>query len=176
MKTLFITCTVVLSIPFAQEYDMMDQDEMGHDDGERRQRMESMMIWRLTEELDLTTKQAEKFFPRFREHRKILDEIREQEGEIGKTLRGKLKDESLNKSEVTIAVKKITSLRKKQADVEEKFILGMDDLLDVVQMTKLGMFKQKMMREMGGEMKKRGNKRKKMKKMNHKRGKRGFWN
>ena len=135
MKTLFITCAVVLSIPFAQEHDMMDdmmdQDEMGHDDGERRQRMESMMIWRLTEELDLKTEQAEKFFPRFREHRKNLDEIRDQEREIGKTLRGKLKDESLNKSEVTAAVKKITSLRKKQ-------------------MTKLGMFKQKMMREMGG--------------------------
>ena len=112
MKTLFITCAVVLSIPFAQEHDMMDQDEMGHDDGERRQRMESMMIWRLTEELDLKTEQAEKFFPRFREHRKILDEIRDQEREIGKTLRGKLKDESLNKSEVTTAVKKITSLRK----------------------------------------------------------------
>ncbi len=186
MKTLFITCAVVLSIPFAQEHDMMDdmmdQDEMGHDDGERRQRMESMMIWRLTEELDLKTEQAEKFFPRFREHRKILDEIRDQEREIGKTLRGKLKDESLNKSEVTAAVKKITSLRKKQADVEEKFILGMDDLLDVVQMTKLGMFKQKMMREMGGEMRKRGNekkKMKKMKKMNRQRGghrKRGFWN
>ena len=83
---------------------------------------------------------------------------------------------------MTTAVKKITSLRKKQADVEEKFILGMDDLLDVVQMTKLGMFKQKMMREMGGEMRKRGNEKKKMKKMkkrNRQRGghrKRGFWN
>ena len=185
MKILFITCAVVLSIPFAQEHDMMDdmmdRDEMGHDDGEHRQRMESMMIWRLTEELDLKTEQAEKFFPRFREHRKNLDEIRDQEREIGKTLRRKLKDESLNKSEVTTAVKKITSLRKKQADVEEKFILGMDDLLDVVQMTKLGMFKQKMMREMGGEMRKRGNekkKMKKMKKMNRQRGghrKRGFW-
>ena len=78
------------------------------------------------------------------------------------------KDEKLSKSEVTSAVKKITKLRKKKADVEEKFLLGMDDLLDPLQMTILGMFKQKMLREMGGELRKRGderrNKKKKMKK------------
>ena len=176
MKTLFITCVAVLNITFAQEYGMMDQDDMEHDNDKRRQRMESMMVWRLTEELELKPEQAEKFFPRYREHRNNLDEIRDQEREIGKTLRARLKGEILDKSEVTAAVKKITILRKKQADVEEKFILGMDELLDAVQMTKLGMFKQKMMREMGGEMKKRGNKRKKMKKMNRQRGKRGFWN
>ena len=43
MKTLFITCAAVLSISFAQEYGMMDHDEMEHDNDKRRQRMESMM-------------------------------------------------------------------------------------------------------------------------------------
>ena len=52
MKTLFITCAAVLNISFAQEYGMMDQDDMEHDNDKRRQRMESMMVWRLTEELE----------------------------------------------------------------------------------------------------------------------------
>ncbi len=66
MKTLFITCAAVLNISFAQEYGMMDQDDMEHDNDKRRQRMESMMVWRLTEELELKPEQAEKFFPRYR--------------------------------------------------------------------------------------------------------------
>lgn len=180
MKTILIICGVTLNIAFSQEYDMMDQDHVIQGESGRRGRMESMMIWRLTEELELKPDQAEIFFPRFREHRNNLEKIREQEREIAKILRKKLKKgESVKKPEVVTAVKKVTNLRKKHADSEEKFILGMDDILDAVQMTKLGIFKQNMMKEISGEVKKRGNRRNKMKKMNRKHGKRrnrSFWN
>ena len=43
------------------------------------EKMENMIVWRLTDELGLSTDQAEKFFPRFREHRKNLEEIGKQE-------------------------------------------------------------------------------------------------
>ena len=180
MRMLLMTYTLLVSLSFAQERDFMDHDERGDDEHDRRKRMETMMVWRLTEELDLKPGQAEKFFPRFREHRKNLDAINQEEKEIGKSLRQNIeKDEKLSKSEVTFAVKKITKLRKKKADVEEKFLLGMDDLLDPLQMTILGMFKQKMLREMGGELRKRGderrNKKKKMKKRRGGHRKRDFW-
>jgi len=180
MRILLMIYTLLVSLSFAQERDFMDHDERGDDEHDRRKRMETMMVWRLTEELDLKPEQAEKFFPRFREHRKNLDAINQEEKEIGKSLRQNIeKDEKLSKSEVTSAVKKITKLRKKKADVEEKFLLGMDDLLDPLQMTILGMFKQKMLREMGGELRKRGDERRnKKKKMRKRRGghrKRDFW-
>ena len=49
----------------AQEHDW---DEKEHDgrDHDRSERMESMMVWRLTDDLELSPEQAEKFFPRFR--------------------------------------------------------------------------------------------------------------
>ena len=180
MRILLMIYTLLVSLSFAQERDFMDHDERGDDEHDRRKRMETMMVWRLTEELDLKPEQAEKFFPRFREHRKNLDAINQEEKKIGKSLRKNIeKDEKLSKSEVTSAVKKITKLRKKKADVEEKFLLGMDDLLDPLQMTILGMFKQKMLREMGGELRKRGDERRnKKKKMRKRRGghrKRDFW-
>ena len=180
MRMLLMTYTLLVSLSFAQERDFMDHDERGDDEHDRRKRMETMMVWRLTEELDLKPGQAEKFFPRFREHRKNLDAINQEEKEIGKSLRQNIeKDEKLSKSEVTSAVKKITKLRKKKADVEEKFLLGMGDLLDPLQMTILGMFKQKMLREMGGELRKRGderrNKKKKMRKRSGGHRKRDFW-
>jgi hypothetical protein len=54
----------------------------------------------------------------------------------------------------------------------------MDDLLDPLQMTILGMFKQNMLRKMGGELRKRGDEGRKMKKMKKRREgqrKRNFW-
>ena len=183
MRTLFITYTLLVSISIAQEHYPMDDEKWERDDEHgRRERMETMMVWRLTEELDLKPEQAEKFFPRFREHRKNLSEIQKEQREIGKRLRQKIgEEEKISKSEVTSAIKKITVLRKKTVDVEEKFLLGMDDLLDPLQMSILGMFKQEMLREMGGELRKRGNDRKKMKKRQggHRKrgqGRRGFWN
>ena len=44
---------------------------------EDKKAMETMMIWKLTEELNLQVEQADKFFPRFREHRKVIDEIKQ---------------------------------------------------------------------------------------------------
>ena len=183
MRTLFITYTLLVSISIAQEHYPMDDEKWERDDEhDRRQRMETMMVWRLTEELDLKPVQAEKFFPRFREHRKNLSDIQKEQREIGKRLRQKIgEEEKISKSEVTSAIKKITVLRKKTVDVEEKFLLGMDDSLDPLQMSILGMFKQEMLREMGGELRKRGNDRKKMKKRQggHRKrgqGRRGFWN
>ena len=183
MRTLFITYTLLVSISIAQEHYPMDDEKWERDDEHgRRERMETMMVWRLTEELDLKPVQAEKFFPRFREHRKNLSDIQKEQREIGKRLRQKIgEEEKISKSEVTSAIKKITVLRKKTVDVEEKFLLGMDDLLDPLQMSILGMFNQEMLREMGGELRKRGNDRKKMKKRQggHRKrgqGRRGFWN
>ena len=183
MRTLFITYTLLVSISIAQEHYPMDDEKWERDDEHgRRERMETMMVWRLTEELDLKPVQAEKFFPRFREHRKNLSDIQKEQREIGKRLRQKIgEEEKISKSEVTSAIKKITVLRKKTVDVEEKFLLGMDDLLDPLQMSILGMFKQEMLREMGGELRKRGNDRKKMKKRQggHRKrgqGRRGFCN
>ena len=183
MRTLFITYTLLVSISIAQEHYPMDDEKWERDDEHgRRERMETMMVWRLTEELDLKPEQAEKFFPRFREHRKNLSGIQKEQREIGKRLRQKIgEEEKISKSEVTSAIKKITGLRKKTVDVEENFLLGMDDLLDPLQMSILGMFKQEMLREMGGELRKRGNDRKKMKKRQggHRKrgqGRRGLWN
>ena len=64
----------------AQSYDWDNEKKMR---GRRSpEKMENMIVWRLTDELDLSTDQAEKFFPRFREHRKSLEKIGKQEREM----------------------------------------------------------------------------------------------
>ena len=46
---------------------------------ENRRSIESMMIWKLTEELELEVDQAEKFFPRFRQHRVEMENLRKKQ-------------------------------------------------------------------------------------------------
>ncbi len=41
------------------------------DHGPSQERMEMMMTWKLTEDLDLTPEQADKFFPLLRAHREV---------------------------------------------------------------------------------------------------------
>ena len=171
----------------AQDYDHRDRDHEGSEkqgfddpdrDHKRSDKMEMMMVWKLTEELALTPEQAEKFFPRFRQHRDALDEVKKMERALGKEMKQKLKkDEDFPEKDVKETVKKITELRKKHVDLEAKFLLGMDDILSPRQLANLGMFKQKMMRNIGGELRKnRVNKLKQDKKKGRRGGKkrRGF--
>ena len=171
----------------AQDFDHKDRDHERSEkqdfddpdrDHKRSDKMEMMMVWKLTDELALSPEQAEKFFPRFRQHRDELDEVRKMERALGKEMKQKLKkDEDIPEKDVKETVKKITELRKKHVDLEAKFLLGMDDILSPRQLANLGMFKQKMMRNIGGELREnRGKKWKRDKKKGRHGGKkrRGF--
>ena len=129
----------------AQNYDW---GERKNGRGRGKGKMENMIIWRLTEDLDLTIDQSEKFFPRFREHRKNLEELGKQEREIVGTIDGK----KISKNDVKEMIEDISKLRQKRIQLESKFVLSLDDILEPDQMIRLGIFKQKMMTEMRNEI------------------------
>ena len=129
----------------AQNYDW---GERKNGRGRGKGKMENMIIWRLTEDLDLTIDQSEKFFPRFREHRKNLEELGKQEREIVGTIDGK----KISKNDVKEMIEDISKLRQKRIELESKFVLSLDDILEPDQMIRLGIFKQKMMTEMRNEI------------------------
>ncbi len=129
----------------AQNYDW---GERKNGRGRGKGKMENMIIWRLTEDLDLTIDQSEKFFPRFREHRKNLEALGKQEREIVGTIDGK----KISKNDVKEIIEDISKLRQKRIELESKFVLSLDDILEPDQMIRLGIFKQKMMTEMRNEI------------------------
>lgn len=165
MRVLYLTLilTIVLNSISAQDQNPVE-DQSPEDflkdeeliDEENKEAMESMMIWKLTEELDLKVEQADKFFPRFRQHRKEVDILKKEEKLLGKSLNENMKNQKrLTGSEVNKIIKESTALRKKMADLEEKFLLESGKILDPNQQAKLGLFKHKMMKNMKGKMKKR---------------------
>ena len=178
MNKLLLMCMVSFAIAQSDSRRDLGRDDWSNEETPRSERRESMVIWRLTEDLDLSSEQAEKFFPRFREHREQLDEIGKDERKSLMDVRFKIRDqEELSKSEMERTIKKVSALRKDRVDLETKFILGMDDILTPNQMVKLSVFKQRLMKEMQNEMrdrkgKDRKNNRKQMKRGGRKR--RGF--
>ena len=146
----------------AQNYDWDNEKSRGRRSSEK---MENMIVWRLTDDLDLTTDQAEKFFPRFRDHRKSLEEVGKKEREMI----ANIDREKLNKKDVKSTIEEISKLRQKRIELESEFVLGLDDILAPEQMIRLGVFKQRMMMEMRGEMRDGKGKNKRNKKKDRKR-------
>jgi len=112
---------------------MMDREHRGEN-------REQMMVFRLTEHLELTAEQAEKFFPVMREHRAIMDKIDEEIFEANKVLRDKIKDEKeISDAELNNVLTKVDILRDKKSDARKKFIYSLDEVLDNTQIAKLAM-------------------------------------
>ncbi len=178
MNKLFLACMLSFTIAQNDTRRDFDQDDWSNDGTTRSDRRESMVIWRLTEDLGLSSDQAEKFFPRFREHRNMLDELSKDERKILMDVRIKIRDEEeLSKSEMEKTIKKVAELRKDRVDLEHKFILGMGDILNPNQMVKLSVFKQRLMKEMQGNLRDRNDKDRKKNRKQMKRGgrkRRGF--
>ena len=135
------------------------------------------MIWKLTEELELEVDQAEKFFPRFRQHRVDMENLRKKQRSLAGSLKLNMKNDKLTSSEVGRIIKETSSLKRKMSDLEEKFLISSGDILNPVQQAKLGVFKHKMMKDLKGKMKnKRLEKGKRKFRNEKKRNKRQFWN
>ena len=121
--------------------------------GQYSERMEMMMIWKLTDHLELSEDQAEKFFPVMRVHQKELMEIRKEEKELFYPTFTKVKKgEKVSKSDVNKLLGNIKSFEEKKTKGRINFINKSGDILDPTQQVRLLMFeptvKQQMQRRM----------------------------
>ena len=178
MKLLhFILIFLLIGLVFSQDDNSREilSDSL-YKQGNRKS-IESMMIWKLTEELELEVDQAEKFFPRFRQHRMEMENLRKKQRSLAGSIKLNMKDSKLTSSEVNKIIKETSSLKRKMSDLEEKFLINSVDILNPVQQAKLGVFKHKMMKDLKGKMKnKRSDKGKRKFRNERKRNKRQFWN
>ena len=178
MKLLhFILIFLLIGLVFSQDDNSREilSDSL-YEQGNRKS-IESMMIWKLTEELELEVDQAEKFFPRFRQHRVEMENLRKKQRSLAGSLKLNMKDSKITSSEVNKIIKETSSLKRKMSDLEEKFLINSGDILNPVQQAKLGVFKHKMMKDLKGKMKnKRSDKGKRKFRNERKRNKRQFWN
>ena len=117
--------------------------------GQPSERMEMMMTWKLTEELDLTPEQADKFFPRMKVHRENLENIDAELRDAGKDIRTKIEDvKEISDNEFDKMFEKVTELEIQKIDEKIRFMSELNGILDNTQRVKLTMFKTKFAKEM----------------------------
>ena len=117
--------------------------------GQPSERMEMMMTWKLTEELELAPEQADKFFPRMKVHRENLENIDAELRDAAKDIRRKIEDgKEISNNEFDKMFEKVTELEIQKIDEKIRFMSELNGILDNTQRVKLTMFKTKFAKEM----------------------------
>ena len=163
---LLIMGALLISNSIAQEDKKKDR---------RSEKMEMMTVWKLTEHLKLTEEQGEKFFPRFRGHREEMEKIHQEQRQLMQTMQEKIeRGDEINNKEIKSQLKTIAEFENKKLDLQEKFILDLEGVLNNAQRAKLIGFDRRFRGEVKDQMKEH---RKEKKRSHEKRGrKKGFWN
>ncbi|MCJ7800963.1 MAG: periplasmic heavy metal sensor [Candidatus Marinimicrobia bacterium] len=117
--------------------------------GQPSERMEMMMTWKLTEELELTPEQADKFFPRMKAHRDNIEKIDTEIREVVRDMRDKIKDdEDILDKEFNSFYNQVIDLEKQKIDEKNRFMTEMKGILENSQRAKLAMFKDRFAKDM----------------------------
>jgi len=120
----------------------------------KKQRMENMMIWRLTDKLELTVEQSESFFPQFRQFREDIKKMNDEERGIGDNVQKDLSDNrTFSKTGVKNIQERYFKIQKLKIDIRKEFLLNVENILSPKQIAILTVFKQEMMRDMKNELK-----------------------
>jgi len=118
------------------------EDFMGPMNPDRRERMESLRIWKMTEFLDLTTEQSTKFFPKLKEFRESISDDRDRQRKIMIEIHKLVKDEDYKSSQADVKkyAKQLSELEKNIISKKEAFIIDTGDVLTADQQMKYIIF------------------------------------
>jgi Spy/CpxP family protein refolding chaperone len=104
-------------------------------DPQRREKMESMKIAFLTQKLDLTPDEAQKFWPVYNEFQKKREELRKKRREETKSEKGNL--DSLSDKQIEAFVDGEMSFRQKNLDLEKEYHGKFKSVLPIRKVAKL---------------------------------------
>ena len=124
--------------------------------GQYQNRMETMMVWKLTDYLNLSEQQAEKLFPRMRRHRVRMGDLHTEEKDLFDSYLSKIKkEEKISQSDVNTMLKKMENLDQKKSTNRIDFIRSTKDILDPEQQIMFMSFEPYMKQEAQKGMKER---------------------
>lgn len=127
--------------------------------GRAGERMEMMMTWKLTNDLDLTSEQADKFFPRLKEHRENMEKIENETYKISESIREKIDDgKEISAKEFEDALDNINELETSKIEERERFIKEMSEYLTTNQLAKLALFKHYFVKDLRQEIRNKSRK------------------
>jgi len=140
MRQLLVT--LILTLPLMT---LSAQPDHKRGDG---QSSKAMGIWKMTEELELTENQAEKFFPKFRAHQEAVDKLRREQRMSLKSIHESLKDgKDVSDKDLAAAIKAFEKIETSKISTRVDFIESLEGVLTTSQRAKLMLAPDKMRRE-----------------------------
>ncbi|HPC36645.1 MAG TPA: hypothetical protein P5268_06380 [Candidatus Marinimicrobia bacterium] len=144
MKTNWLSLTLIILLSFAGQLaaqpDSFDESEATM--AERREKMETLRIYKMTEFLALTPEQSEKFFPKLKQYednvRKMQHQQRQLVQEIDQITQNT--DTTITESDVKKYLRAIAQIEKDIISEKEKFISGLSSILTPSQQLKYMIF------------------------------------
>jgi len=118
------------------------EDFMGPMNPDRRERMEALRIWKMTEFLDLTTEQSTKFFPKLKEFKESIRDDRDKQRKIMIEIHKLVNDEDSKSSQADVKkyARQLSELEKNIITKKEAFIIDTGDVLTADQQMKYIIF------------------------------------
>ncbi len=131
---------------------MMHPGQQGGPGPRHSPRQASMVrMWKLTEYLELTEEQAEKFFPRTRAHRDEMQKIREQRRELHQEFVKKIESGKVSRRNTKKFIDELHRLDLARLELRRKHMNAVEDVLTEVQLAKYATFDEHFM----GQLKRR---------------------
>ena len=124
----------------------------GRGQGPRRekieQRIKTIKVWKLTEDLNLTPEQSEKFFPVYNKFQDDREAIESERFETFKKLEDLTNEEKPSDKEINALIDKLDSFDNRLQARREQFRNDLKDILTTKQIGRLYVFEVKFMQEM----------------------------
>ncbi len=117
---------------------------------DRRDKMEQLRIWKMTEFLDLTTDQATEFFPLIRQHEKKILKFHNQQREIMQEINDKINNENYKptEQEVNLIIDKIGNTERKILKERSIFLKSLNKVLTKEQQLRVIVFESRFKRHL----------------------------
>lgn len=126
----------------------------GHLHPEQKRKLEALKVAFLTDELSLTAKEAQSFWPVYNEMDESLKKIRDERKEI---LRNTHKDfDILSDQELENAITETLSLTQQELDIKQSYLTQFKDILSMRKVAKLYAAEDKFKRQLLHRMGKKG--------------------
>ena len=113
-----------------------------------RERINTMKIWKLTEEVGLTPEQSEKFFPLYNKHQKAMDEIMNRRAELVDKLDTLTNNPKASDQDIQKTMNDLKNIPNQMNDETERFYKEIAGVLPLRQQAKLAVFEDRFLQRL----------------------------
>jgi hypothetical protein len=146
LKYVMMVLILLITVPALAQPPMLPMGGPGGSGPMRekvRERIRTMKIWKLSEDVGLTAQQSEQFFPIYNKYQKALDDIEAKRADIIDRLDTLANNPGSSDKEINNAMAALYDIPRQMMAERDKFIKDISGILPLQQQAKLAVFEER---------------------------------